>query len=100
MLIALAVTAMFATWAVGSGRSARGGSEAIRPWMSIPYIAHSQHVPQRALWEALGIPPHSRDHRPLIRIARETRRHVDELIAALRRAIDSAVHTPLKDHPQ
>ncbi len=68
--------------------------------MSIPYIAHSQHVPQRALWDALGIPPHSRDHRPLIRIAREKRRHVDELIAALKKAINKTDRAPLKDPQQ
>ena len=99
LLISLAAAALFATWAVGSGRSAHSGSEAIRPWMSVPYIAHSQHVAQRTLWDALGIPPHLRDHRPLIRIAREKRRHVDELITALRNAINKAERT-LPNEPQ
>ena len=93
LLISLAAAALFATWAVGSGRSAHAGSEAIRPWMSVPYIAHSQHVAQRTLWDALGIPPGVRDHRPLIRIAREKRRHVDELITALKKAINKADKT-------
>jgi hypothetical protein len=96
LLISVVATALFATWAVGSGRLTRSGSESIRPWMSIPYIAHSQHVPQRTLWDALGIPPHLRDHRPLLRIAREKRRHVDELITALRNAINKADRKPLK----
>lgn len=99
-LISMAAAALFATWAVGSGRLARGGSEAIRPWMSIPYIAHSLHVPQRTLWDALGIPPHSRDYRPLIRIAREKRRRVEDLIAALKHAIDKTGRTPSKEQHQ
>lgn len=100
LLISLAAAALFATWAVGSGRRTRSESEAIRPWMSIPYIAHSQHVSQRILWEALGIPPHTRDHRPLIGIAREKRRRVEELITVLRKALNKADRTPLNNAPR
>ena len=100
MLISLAAAALFATWAVGSGRRTRSEPEAIRPWMSIPYIAHSQHVSQRTLWVALGIPPHMRDHRPLIRIAGEKHRSVEELIAALRNAINKADRFPRKGPPE
>ncbi len=31
--------------------------ELIRGWMSIPYIAHVYSVPDRLLWESLGVPP-------------------------------------------
>ena len=33
--------------------------EVIRPWMTVPYVAHSYRVPPPVLYEALGIP-----HRP------------------------------------
>ncbi len=75
-------------------RRAHAGEEGIRPWMSVPYIAHSQGVPQKTLWEALGIPPHGHDHRPLARIAREKKKRVEDLIAKLRKAIGPARKTP------
>lgn len=62
----------------------------LRPWMSIPYIARSHHVPARVLYQAVGLPEDRRDHRPIGRIARQQRRPVDELIASLETAI--AVH--------
>lgn len=94
LLASLAVAALFATRAVGTGRHTREGDEAIRPWMSVPYVAHSQGVPQRTLWDALGIPPHAHDRRPLARIAREKKRRVEDLIAQLRRAIGAERKSP------
>lgn len=87
LVVSLAVAALFASRAVHSARSTHTEFESIRPWMSIPYIAHSKHVPARTLWKALGIPPHSHDRRPLARIAREQGRPVEELISAVRAAI-------------
>lgn len=94
LLISLAVAAVFAMRAMEAGRLTQAGGEGIRAWMSIPYIAHSQHVPQRTLWEALGIAPHLRDHRPLIRIAREKRRRVEDLITTLRKAVAKTARKP------
>ncbi|MGI8742987.1 MAG: hypothetical protein ACR2NN_10550 [Bryobacteraceae bacterium] len=37
-LASLAVTALFATRAVGTGRRTHSGEEGIRPGMSVPYI--------------------------------------------------------------
>jgi len=61
--------------------------EAIRPWMSLPYVAHSYRVPPQVLYQALGIdhPPH--DRRPIREIAYEQNRPVDEVIATLQEAI-------------
>ena len=61
--------------------------EVIRPWMSIPYIAHSYRVPPRVLYQALGIPPQPHDRRPLKKIAREQNRSVDEITSVLLDAI-------------
>ena len=70
---------------------------AIRPWMSVPYVAHSYRVPPRVLYEALGLkslpPP---DKRPLRVIAREQNRTVAELISELQDAIarEREAHPP------
>jgi hypothetical protein len=61
--------------------------EVIRPWMSIPYVAHSYRVPPHVLYQALGIPPQPHDRRPLKQIAREQNRSVDEVTSVLQDAI-------------
>jgi hypothetical protein len=90
LLASLAVAAIFATRAVHYAKRTQTEFESIRPWMSVPYIAHSKHVPQRVLWKALGIPPHTHDRRPLARIARDQGRPVEELITLLLNAITEA----------
>src|SRR2546423_11499498 len=61
--------------------------EVIRPWMSIPYIAHSYRLPPHVLYQSLGISPQQHDRRPLRQIAREQNRTVDEVISVLQTAI-------------
>jgi hypothetical protein len=61
--------------------------EVIRPWMSIPYVAHSYRVPPHVLYQALGIPAQLHDRRPLKQIAREQNRSADEVITVLHGAI-------------
>jgi hypothetical protein len=70
--------------------------EVIRPWMSIPYVAHSYRVPPHVLYQALGIPPQPHDQRPLKAIAREHNRPVDEVISVLHDTImrERADHPP------
>jgi len=68
--------------------------EAIRPWMSVPYVAHSYRVPPHVLYQALEIPPQPHDRRPLKQIAREQNRSVDDLSAVLRDAIARERATP------
>jgi hypothetical protein len=69
----------------------------IRPWMSVPYVAHSYRVPPRVLYEALGLKPQPPpDRRPLRLIAREQNRPVEELVGALQEAIarEREAHPP------
>jgi hypothetical protein len=65
-------------------------SEPIRPWMSIPFVAHVHHVPAPVLFQAIGVEPRQpRDRRSIRRIAHELNRPVPELITQLQRAIDA-----------
>src|SRR5467141_3454147 len=70
--------------------------EVIRPWMSIPYVAHSYRIPPHVLAESLGISPQAHDRRPLKQIASEQNRSVDEVISVLYDAIarNRAAHPP------
>jgi hypothetical protein len=61
--------------------------EVIRPWMSIPYVAHSYHVPPKVLYEALAIDHPLHDRRPLRELSRQQNRSVDDLISILQNAI-------------
>lgn len=61
--------------------------EVIRPWMSIPYVAHSYRVPPYILYDALSIAPQPHDRRPIREIAREQNKSVDQIIALLQSAI-------------
>ena len=61
--------------------------EVIRPWMSLPYIAHSYRVPPHVLYEALGIEPRLHDRKPIKEIAREQNISVEQLITTLQGAI-------------
>ena len=65
----------------------RRADEPIRQWMTIPYVSHSYHIPAYVLYQALGLQPALRDRRPLMVIAREQKRTVASLIAALQEAI-------------
>src|SRR5437667_11881629 len=67
--------------------------EPIRPWMSVPYVAHSYRVPPPLLYEALGIQHPPPDRRPLREIAREQNVSADQLIATRARAM-----TELRQH--
>src|ERR1039457_4449646 len=64
--------------------------EALRPWMTIPYIAGSHRVPPKLLYDAIGIPPERHRPWPLSRIARQQHRPIDALIAQLENAIARA----------
>ena len=70
--------------------------EVIRPWMSVPYVAHSYRVPPPVLYEALGIPPLPHDRRPIRDIAQQQNRSVDEVISVLQNAIahERSMHPP------
>lgn len=61
--------------------------EPIRPWMSLPYVAHSYRIPPHILYEALDITPVPRDRRPISQIAKDLNRPVDEVVIDLQNTI-------------
>ena len=63
--------------------------EPISGWMNVGYVAHSYHVPQHVLYQALGLPLKPRDRRPLREIAKAQNRSMDEIRALL---MDAIVH--------
>jgi hypothetical protein len=77
----------------------RHHNEQIRPWMSVPYVAHAHRLPPKVLYDALGIPPVPHDRRPLKQIAREKNVAVEELIATLERTIAEANQPTLPPAP-
>lgn len=81
------LTINFAIRGVQHGRRLRAGpDEPIKGWMNIGYIAHSYHVPPDVIHQALGLPP-ERDRRPLVRIAVDSGRTTDVVIADVMTAI-------------
>jgi hypothetical protein len=91
--VAIAGTFIFAFRAGRHARRLHQEDEPIRPWMSVPFIAHTHHVPSAALFQALGLEPQPHDRRPLQRIAREQHRPVEDVVQDLQRALASAGHT-------
>lgn len=93
LAFALAIAATFA-FAYRAGRRAhsfRAENEPIRAWMSVPFIAHSHHMPAAELFQAIGVEPRRpHDRRSVRRLARDLNRPVPEVIAELQRAIDAA----------
>jgi hypothetical protein len=94
-LLAIAGTFVFASRAGRHVRQIRAENEPIHGWMSIPFIAHTHHVPASVLFQAIGVSPREPHDRQSIRhIAHDLNRPVPELIAQLQRAIDAAAHPP------
>ena len=86
--VALVWTGLFAVRASRHVRPLRAAAdEPIRPWMSIPYVAHSYHVPPQVLFQALDLPFNPRDRRPIGKIARAQGRSIQDVEALLRQAI-------------
>ena len=87
-LLVLIVTGLFAVRAVRRATYwHEHRDEAIRPWMSVHYVARSYRVPPPILYQSIGAVPVPRDRRPLREIAREQNRSVDTLISELQQAI-------------
>jgi hypothetical protein len=85
-MLSIALAVVFTLRAVRSAPRP-GRDEPIQPWMNVPYIAHTYHVPPYMLYRAIDLPIAPRDRRPIAAIARAQHRPVDELIAALQNAI-------------
>ena len=94
-VLAITGTFVFASRARRQARLIRTENEPISAWMSVPFIAHTHHVPASVLFQAIGVHPQEpRDRRSLRRIAHDLNRPAPELIAQLQRAIDDAAHPP------
>lgn len=94
LTLAIAAAGLMTVHTVRHILRVRRGHEIVRPWMSVPYIAHSRHAPAADLYHAIGLPPDHRDRRPIGRIARQQGRPVGELIARLEAAIARAHGRP------
>ncbi len=65
-----------------------GDVRAIRPWMTVPYIAHFYHVPENYLDQSLHITDDRAAHLlPLRDLASRVKRPLDSLIRDIQRAI-------------
>jgi hypothetical protein len=91
--VAIAGTFIFAFRAGRHARRLHFENEPIRAWMSVPFIAHTHHVPSAVLFHAIGLEPQQYDRRPLRTIAREQHRPVEDVIRDVERALASAGHT-------
>ena len=90
--VTIAGTFIFAFRAGRHARHLRWENEPIRPWMSVPFIAHTHHVPSALLFRAIGIEPEPHDRRPLRTIARVEHRPVEDIVRDLERALADAGH--------
>jgi len=91
-LIAIAGTFVFAYRAGRQARQIRLANEPIHAWMSIPFIAHTRHVPAPVLFQAIGLQPEPHDRRSIRHIAHDLKRPVPDVMAQLQRAVDAAAH--------
>ena len=99
-VVAITGTFVFAYRAGRRARHMRAENEPIRAWMSVPFIAHTHHVPASVLFQAIGVQPwEPHDRRSVRRIAHDVHRPVPELMAQLQRAIDAAAQPP-GGHPR
>jgi hypothetical protein len=94
LLLAIAVTFVFGYRAGNHARMIRWENQPIHGWMSIPFIAHTHHVPPDVLYRAIGAEPQPKDHRPLRRIARDQKRPVEQLIHDLDAALQAERQKP------
>jgi len=99
--VAIAGTLIFGFRAGRHARRLHFENEPIRPWMSVPFIAHTHHIPSAILYHAIGLEPQPHDRRPLRAIAREEHRPVEDMIRDVERALASAGHThPTPEPPR
>jgi hypothetical protein len=65
-------------------------SESVRGWMTVPFAAHTHHVPPDVLYKALGVEPREHDRRPIRALAHEKNRRVEDVLRDLDQAIANA----------
>jgi hypothetical protein len=92
--LAIAATFFFGYRAGRTARHIRLQNEPIKSWMSVPFIAHTYHVKEDLLFEAIRVSPNPRDHRPVRDIARAEKLPSAELIRELQNAIANGGKAP------
>jgi hypothetical protein len=93
--LALAGTFVFAYRAGREARRIHAANEPIRAWMSIPFVAHTHHVPASVLFQAIGVEPREpRDRRSIRRLAHDLNRPVPQLMSQVQHALDAAAQPP------
>jgi hypothetical protein len=94
-VLAIAGIFVFASKASRRARQIRTENEPIHAWMSVPFIAHTHHVPASVLFQAIGVQPREpHDRRSVRHIARDQHRPVTEVMRELERAIAAAARPP------
>lgn len=86
-VLAIAIVSVFGYRAGRHAHLMRWANSPVRPWMSVPFVAYTHHVPVETLFDAIGVPPNPRDRRSLRRIAREEKRPVEDLVRDIDKAI-------------
>lgn len=87
LVVAISVLFVFGYRAVRHARYLRSEDQPIHAWMSVPFVAHTHHVPKEILFAAIGVEPREGDRRPLRTIARQQNRPVAAVIRDLENAI-------------
>jgi len=94
LCLAIGVTFFFGYRAGRTARHIRQRNEPIKAWMSVPFIAHTYHVKEEVLFQAIHASPNPHDHRPVRDIARAEKRPSAELIRDLEKAIANGGKAP------
>ena len=90
LLVAMAGAIVFGHRTRGHIRRIRSENDPIRPWMSVPFIAHVHHVRPDILYQAIRVEPRQHDRRPVRQLARAENRPVADVMRDLEAAIASA----------
>jgi hypothetical protein len=92
--LALSLTFFFGYRAGRTARRAHFQNEPVRPWMSVPFVAHTHHTREEVLFEAIHVKPDPHDRRPIRDIAKAQRVPVNQLIQDLEIAIAKPAEAP------
>jgi hypothetical protein len=89
LLLSLAMIGVFSVRAARHA-SFRRVDESIRPWMTLPYIAHSYKVPVMDLYRALNLTPVLHDRRTVMKLSKDLNLPLSEVNILLQEAIVNA----------
>jgi hypothetical protein len=69
----------------------------IAGWMTVPYVSRTYHVPPQEIFRAVGVPPQGHERDSLNELAAASGRSSDEVVAAVRAAVQTSrtAHPPL-----